>query len=161
MRMPLLLAATALLTSCAPVHVQQRLISTSWDTVRALSPGTEVGIARDDSRVVYGRIAAVGPEALELRNRDGLEVIERRQVARLAVRTQTGSSRVPNVIKGAVSGAVVGGLIVWLVHSIEENPQGTGAEWAGMLLTTGAGAALGSQWPPAVRYDERVVYIRP
>ena len=161
MRTPLALLATALLSSCAPVQVQTRIISTSWDTVRALSPGTEVGVALDDARVLYGRLADVSAQALELRYRGGMELIGRTQVARLAVRTPTGRSRVPNVIKGAVSGAVVGGLIVWLVHSIEENPQGTGGEWAGMFLTTAGGAALGSQWAPAVRYDERVVYIRP
>ena len=161
MRMPLLLVATALLNACAPVHVQQRLISTSWDTVRALPPGAEVGIALDDATVLFGRLQDVSAEGLEIRRGGGVERIGRRQVMRLAVRTPTGSSRVPNVVKGAVAGAVVGGLIAWLVHSIEENPQGNGGTWAGMLLTTGGGAALGSQWPPAVGYDERVVYIRP
>jgi hypothetical protein len=161
MRMPLLLVATALLSGCAPVHVQQRLISTSWDTVRALPQGTEVGIALDDAAVLFGRLQDVSAEGLEIRRGGGVERIGRTQVMRLAVRTPTGSSRVPNVIKGAVAGAVVGGLIAWLVHSIEENPQGNGGAWAGMLLTTGGGAALGSQWPPAVSYDERVVYIRP
>ena len=161
MRMPLLLVATALLSGCAPVHVQQRLISTSWDTVRALPQGTEVGIALDDAAVLFGRLQDVSAEGMEIRRGGGVERIGRTQVMRLAVRTPTGSSRVPNVIKGAVAGAVVGGLIAWLVHSIEENPQGNGGAWAGMLLTTGGGAALGSQWPPAVSYDERVVYIRP
>jgi hypothetical protein len=161
MRMPLLLVTAAWLIGCAPVHVQQRLISTSWDTVRALPPGTEVGIALDDAAVLFGRLHDVSAEGLELRRGGGMVRIERTQVRRVAVRTPTGSSRVPNVVKGAVAGAVVGGLFAWLVHSIEENSQGSGGAWAGMLLTTGGGAALGSQWPPAVRYDERVVYIRP
>src|SRR5213083_2935801 len=93
MRVLALVAIAAALNACAGHHVPpQRIISTSWSTVRALAPGTEVGVALDpvgrsrDDEVRYGRVREVTDSTLTIWERHGARVIPRDRIARLAIR---------------------------------------------------------------------------
>src|SRR3982751_2917483 len=99
MRRLLCLAGLLIVTGCAPVREPVRIVSTSWDTVRALTPGTEIGLALEDDDVVYGRIQNVDTTALTIRYRHGAATIARPRIARLAIRTRAGTTRAPNILK--------------------------------------------------------------
>jgi hypothetical protein len=154
---------TALLAAggCAAHHVPPRMISTSWSTVSALAPGTEVGVALDDDEVRYGRVSEVTTDSLTIWERHGADHIPRHQIARLAVRTSTGSSRAPNVIKWSLIGAAITGALAYFAASIEEGSQPNGGKWTLFFAGTTLGAAVGAAHAPVERYREQVVYIRP
>src|SRR5689334_2245549 len=115
------------LSGCAAHHVQpQRIISTSWSTVRALPPGTDVSVALDspaNDEVSYGRVSEITDSALTIWERRGARLIPRLRVARLAVRTSIGTSRTSNAIKWSLVGAAIAGSLAWLASAMEENPH--------------------------------------
>jgi hypothetical protein len=86
------------------------MISTSWSTVTALPPGTEVSVALDDDKVRYGRVSDVTADALTILGRHGADHIARDRIAHLTIRTSTGVSRAPNVIKWTLIGAAITGV---------------------------------------------------
>jgi hypothetical protein len=156
------------LNACAEHHVPpQRIISTSWSTVRALAPGTDVGVALDspgsprNDEVRYGRVRDVTDSTLTIRERQGAGVIPRDRIARLAVRTAAGTSRAPNVIKWSLVGAAIMGVLAGVAGSIEENPRDDGGKWLLFFGSVAAGAAIGSQQTPVQRFREQIIYIRP
>lgn len=150
------------LSGCAARRVQpQRIISTSWSTVRALPPDTRVGVALEDDEIRYGRVTDVTDDTLTIWERHGAEAIARSRVVRLAIVTSTGSSRAPNVVKWSITGAVIAGALAWLASAMEENARQSGSKGLLLLGGIGLGAGLGSQFPPAERLHEQVVYIRP
>jgi hypothetical protein len=135
--------------------------------VRALAPGTEVGVALDplgptrNDELRYGRVSDVTDSTLTIRERHGAGVIPRDRIARLAVRTATGTSRAPNVIKWSLVGAAITGVLAGIAGSIEENPRDAGGKWLLFFGGVAAGAAIGSQQTPVERFREQVIYIRP
>ena len=129
--------------------------------MRALAPGTDVGVALDDDEVRYGRIREITDSALTIWERHGAAVIPRNRIARLAVRTSMGTSRTPNVIKWSLVGAAITGGLAAVASSIEENPHDAGGRWLLIFGGVAAGAAVGSQMTPVERFREQVIYIRP
>jgi len=135
--------------------------------VRALAPGTDVGVALDplgprgNDEVRYGRVRDVTDSTLTIWERHGAAVIPRDRIARLAIRTATGTSRAPNVIKWSLVGAAITGVLAGMAGAIEENPGDDAGKWLLVFGGVAAGAAIGSQQAPAERVREQVVYIRP
>ena len=154
-------AVAVALSGCAAHHVPERIISTSWTTVLALAPGTNLGVALDDDEVRYGRLTEVDADALTIWERHGATRLARARVARVAVRTPTGTSHAPHVIQGALIGAVITGALAWLASAVEENPHDDGGKWALVATGTAAGAGLGGLRAPVERYRDQVIYIRP
>ena len=148
------------LSGCAAHHVPERIISTSWATVRALAPGTEVGVALDNDEVHYGRVSDVTADTLTIWERRGADAIPRPKISRLAVRMSTGTSRAPNVVKWSLVGAAITGGLAYLAYAMEENPR-PGGQWLLVAGGVAAGAAIGSQVTPVERFHEQVIYIRP
>jgi len=134
--------------------------------VRALARGTEVGVALDPlgpprtDEVRYGRVRDVTDSTLTIWERHGEAVIPRDRIARLAVRTATGTSRAPNVIKWSLVGAAIIGVLASIAGAVEENPRDDGGKWLAFFGAAAAGAAIGSQQTPVERFREQVVYIR-
>jgi hypothetical protein len=139
-----------------------RMVPVDWvTTVGGLPSGTELAVYVGDSDVRYGRLETVGAQALVLREDHGTEVLSRLNVARVAVRTPTGETRVPHAIKGAAIGAVITGGLAWFATAMEENAQTHEKAWTTFVVGTLAGAAIGASWPPQQRFQERLIYVRP
>jgi hypothetical protein len=137
------------------------MISTQWQTVQALAPGTTVAVYLSEKDVRYGTIDAVGDRTLALREMAGVSALARSNVARVALRTRTGETRVPHAIYGAVAGAVITGSIAWLGSAIDENATSHKGAWTFFALGTFIGAGLGGARAPEQTYREQVIYIRP
>jgi hypothetical protein len=157
---------TVILSACAarhaaPVHAPERLISTSWATVMAVPPGTDVGVALEDGAVRVGRISEVSEQALTLWEKHGAARYRRDRILRLAVRTSKGTSHVPRIVGGAVAGALIGGVAGVAATLEAENDAGRGARWVALFLGAGLGAALGSGRAPVERFHDEVIYIHP
>jgi hypothetical protein len=129
--------------------------------VRALSSGTEIGLALEDDEVVYGRLEDVDASALTLRHRHGAERIARPRIARLAIRTRAGTTRAPNILKAGIGAAVISGLFALVIASISENGAGVDDAWTIFAVGSITGTALGAARAPTPRYNEQVIYIRP
>jgi hypothetical protein len=92
--------AAVLLLLAATVAAQTN--ATNWNTVKALTAGTDVRI-RTDSRTVNGRIDRISDDTLVLTSESGQEVFKPQDVVRVSVRT--GSHRKRNLLIGAGIGA--------------------------------------------------------
>ena len=152
---------TATLSGCAARTAPVRIISTEWSTVQALSPGTDVTIVIDGGEVRHGRLRETTSDTLTLWERHGAAIIPRARIARVAVRTSTGATKTPNVIRGAIVGAIITGALAWFASSIEEGESPNSGSWGMFFLGTAGGAAIGSAQPPAEQFREQLIYIRP
>jgi hypothetical protein len=154
--------AVAVATSGCAVHTASvHIISTRWSTVEALAPGTEIAIAMDDDEIRSGRIVDVAPGALRLRERRGVAQIPRASVARLAVRVANGTSRLPGFLKTAIGAAAVSALAGAFIAAVGENGLTIDDGWSVFAIGTIAGTAYAAARPPARKYEDRVIYIRP
>lgn len=151
----------AALSGCAAHRVPERVISTSWRTVQAIAPGTEVGVAVGEGDVRYGRVQEVTDQSLTLWERGGADRLLRPNVERLALRISKGRSRVPRAIKTALGSAVVSGLVGLLVASMGENHLTEDDGLRVFVIGTMAGTMLGASQAPQEQFEDRVVYIRP
>jgi hypothetical protein len=138
-----------------------RIISTDWATVRALAPGTDVGVLLQGGEVRYGRVNDVSGEALTLWEPKGRSIVARARIDRLAVRRLLGAARAPRILQTALVGALITGALAMVAAGMEENPRPDGSKWALFFGGTALGAAIGSQRAPAERFREQVVYVRP
>jgi hypothetical protein len=153
--------AFGMLTGCAEHRVTTRTISTSWATVQAIAPGTEVGVLVGGDHIRYGRIREVTDHSLSLWERTGIETLPRGTVERLALRIATGPSRTPGTIKTAAASVAVAALLGVIIGGIGENHSTVDAGWSVFIIGGMAGTMIGAARAPQERFHERLVYIRP
>ena len=106
MRRPICRIAALLLLLAASVAAQTNV--TNWNTVKALTAGTDVRIMAG-SRTVRGKIDRISDYTLVLTSRKDQEMFTQQDLTRVSI--QGGSHRKRNVLIGAGIGA--GGGLAW------------------------------------------------
>ncbi len=146
----------ALLLAC-PLWAEEPQASaaeTDWNNLQRLSLAARLLIERSDGTRVKGRLISVADDALSVRKGKKVIGVARAQVSRvwLFAETKTG--------KGAVIGALVGGLSWPIIHAfVFPTERAPGAhDILPTLLFAGAGSGIGAAIGASVR--ERILVYR-
>jgi hypothetical protein len=150
-----------MLSGCAAHHVPPPAVSADWSSVQALAAGTELAVYLGEQEVRFGRLTEVAAEELMIWRTQSIEVLSRKRIDRIAIRTFTGTSHRGPIIKSTVIAAVICTAIAWLAQAWAENPPQNEFKWNFVVAGTAAGAAAGSLRAPAETFRERLVYMRP
>ena len=125
-----------------------RLEAQSWDSVRALQPGTQVRVEELSGKEHRGKVASVSAEAISVDTGRGREAVERTRVRRVEVRAP--SRRLRNGLIGAGIGLAVGLLADNTLGAYFRNEagEGGGARAVTYIAPIGVFGAIGAAIPP-------------
>ena len=154
-----LLLASCVTIGCAAHRAPLPTVSADWSTVQALAPGTQLAVYVGEQESRHGRLESVSDENLVISGPRAIEVLPRTRIQRIAIRTSTGLSRRPPIVKTAVIAAVVSAALAWLAQAMAENPPQNRFRWSFVVAATAGGAAVGAMRAPAETFRERLVYM--
>jgi hypothetical protein len=137
------------------------MISTDWATVLAIPAGTDVSVVLDGDEVHRGRVREVTANTLTLWERRGADAIPRPRIGRISQRFDRGATQAPRIVRTTIVAAAISALLGAVVGAMGENGLTKDDGVVIFAVGTIAGAAYAASRPPAAKYEERLIYIRP